>query len=100
MRDCRLSIADCRLRSPRSVIPSAAKDLAPQSRARSFAALRMTASGVCRAAPATLAILTFIAGCASAVSSGHNTALDGTDLVQMTDDMAAKMVADLQVQSA
>lgn len=39
-------------------------------------------------------------GCSSAVKSGHNTALDGADLVTMTDDMAAKIVADAEVQSA
>lgn len=40
------------------------------------------------------------AGCASAVKVGHNTALDATDLVIMTDDMAAKILADPEVQSA
>jgi hypothetical protein len=39
-------------------------------------------------------------GCASAVSSGHNTALDGADLVAMTDDMAAKIAGDPEVQAA
>ena len=39
-------------------------------------------------------------GCTSAVESGHNTALDAVDLQQMTDDMAAKIVADPQVQAA
>ena len=40
-------------------------------------------------------------GCAaSAVASGRNTALDSVDLVTMTDDMAAKIVADLEVQRA
>jgi hypothetical protein len=41
-----------------------------------------------------------IAGCTSAVQSGHNTALDSADLVRMTDDMAMKIVADPQVQAA
>jgi hypothetical protein len=44
--------------------------------------------------------LLFIAGCTSAVESGHNTALDAVDLQQMTDDMAAKIVADPNVQAA
>ena len=39
-------------------------------------------------------------GCASAVQSGRNTALDSVDLVQMTDDMAKKIVADPDVQAA
>jgi hypothetical protein len=39
-------------------------------------------------------------GCASAVASGRNTALDSVDLVQMTDDMAARIVADPEVQRA
>ena len=40
------------------------------------------------------------AGCGSAVKHGHNTALDGVDLVAMTDDMAAKIVADPEVRQA
>jgi hypothetical protein len=32
-----------------------------------------------------------LGGCASAVSSGHNTALDSMDLVQMTDQMARSL---------
>jgi hypothetical protein len=39
-------------------------------------------------------------GCASAVKAGHNTALDSTDLVRMTDDMSQKIVADPDVQAA
>jgi hypothetical protein len=39
-------------------------------------------------------------GCGSAVTHGHNTALDSVDLVTMTDDMAAKIVADPDVQAA
>jgi hypothetical protein len=42
----------------------------------------------------------FLFGCASAVQAGHNTALDAVDLVRMTDDMAAKIVADPEVQAA
>jgi hypothetical protein len=45
------------------------------------------------------ALLT-IGGCTSAVKSGRNTALDGVDLVKMTDDMAAKITADSEVQQA
>jgi len=39
-----------------------------------------------------------LAGCTSAVQSGHNTALDATDLVAMTDDMAQKILASPEVQ--
>jgi hypothetical protein len=39
-------------------------------------------------------------GCTGAVQSGHNTALDGVDLVAMTGDMAAKIVGDPEVQNA
>ena len=45
-------------------------------------------------------VLPHLAGCASAVQSGHNTALDSVDLVRMTDDMALKIVADPDVQAA
>ncbi len=41
-----------------------------------------------------------LGGCASAVEAGHNTALDSTDLVQMTDDMAAKIMSDPDVRAA
>jgi hypothetical protein len=41
-----------------------------------------------------------LAGCAGAVSAGRNTALDSVDLVMMTDDMAAKIVSDPDVQGA
>jgi hypothetical protein len=44
--------------------------------------------------------LLFLLGCTSAVESGRSTALDSVDLVQMTDDMAAKIVADPKVQAA
>lgn len=46
--------------------------------------------------PATLLAV----GCASAVESGHNTALDSINLTQMTDKMAASIVADPRVQEA
>jgi hypothetical protein len=39
-------------------------------------------------------------GCTSAVQSGQSTALDGADLVAMTDDMSMKIVADPEVQAA
>jgi hypothetical protein len=39
-------------------------------------------------------------GCSSAVSSGHNTALGGADLIQMTDDMANQIVASPAVRAA
>ena len=42
----------------------------------------------------------FLTGCTSAVQSGRNTALDSVDLVAMTDDMAAKIVGDPEVQNA
>ncbi len=38
--------------------------------------------------------------CKSAVQSGTSTALDGVDLVRMTDDMAARIGSDLQVNQA
>lgn len=41
-----------------------------------------------------------VAGCASAVASGTNTALSGADLQKITDDMSAKIVADQDVQAA
>ena len=39
-------------------------------------------------------------GCTTAVQSGRSTALDSTNLVEMTDDMARKIVADPEVQAA
>ena len=42
----------------------------------------------------------FICGCTSAVQSGRNTALEGADLVKMTDDMATQIVASDAVQNA
>lgn len=43
-----------------------------------------------------------LSGCAqdTAVAHGHNTALDGTDLVRMTDEMAMKIMASPAVQEA
>ena len=46
--------------------------------------------------------LLFSLGCASnntAVSHGHNTALDSANLVEMTEDMTAKILADPEVQT-
>lgn len=39
-------------------------------------------------------------GCATAVSAGTNTALDGADLVSMTDQMAMSIAGDADVQAA
>jgi hypothetical protein len=50
--------------------------------------------------PAACCLLLLSGGCASAVQAGRNTALDSLDLVRMTDDMAAKIVADPDVQAA
>lgn len=47
-----------------------------------------------------LPLLACGSGCASAVQAGYSTALDATDLVAMTDDMARKIVADPEVQAA
>jgi len=41
-----------------------------------------------------------LAGCASAVESGHNTALDSVDLTAMTDRMAASIAGSPEVQAA
>lgn len=41
-----------------------------------------------------------LAGCASAIEKGRNTALDGDDLVQMTDKMAESIVASPGIQQA
>jgi hypothetical protein len=41
-----------------------------------------------------------LAGCTSAVQSGHNTFLDSMDLRQMTDQMARSIVSDARVQQA
>ena len=55
---------------------------------------------LCSSVPHLWLILLFVSGCASAVSQGTHTALSGVDLVQMTDDMAQKIVADPDVQAA
>jgi peptidoglycan-synthase activator LpoB len=47
---------------------------------------------------AAMSLLLF-GGCTSAVESGHNTALDSVDLVSMTNDMAASIVASPAVQA-
>jgi hypothetical protein len=47
-----------------------------------------------------LLLMLALAGCASAVQSGHNTALDSIDLTSMTDKMAASIAADPMVQLA
>lgn len=39
-----------------------------------------------------------LSGCQSAVETGHNTALDSIDLLQMTSDMAMKLSGDANVQ--
>lgn len=44
--------------------------------------------------------ISLVAGCTSAVESGHNTLLDSVDLQQMTDQMARSIVADPRVQEA
>src|SRR5947209_6673481 len=55
---------------------------------------------VCFACAAVWVLLA--TGCAkdTAVAHGHNTALDSTNLVQMTDDMATKIVASPSVRAA
>ncbi len=45
-------------------------------------------------------LLLFAGGCSSAIESGHNTALDSINLTQMTDQMAASIIADSRVQAA
>ena len=47
-----------------------------------------------------LCLAALLAGCASAVESGHNTALSGLDLQKMTDRMAGSIAGDSAVQSA
>jgi hypothetical protein len=47
-----------------------------------------------------IGLMLLISGCSTAVNSGISTALSGDDLVRMTDDMAAKIVADADVQAA
>jgi hypothetical protein len=55
-----------------------------------------------RVLPVLLVLTPLFAGCANdtAVAHGHNTALDGADLIRMTDDMAMKMMASPSVQGA
>ena len=46
--------------------------------------------------------LVTLGGCAdknTAISHGHNTALDSANLIEMTEDMTAKILADPEVQS-
>lgn len=50
--------------------------------------------------PILLLSLPLLAGCATAVSAGHNTALDGVNLMEMTDDMAMKIMGSPSVQQA
>src|SRR5678816_1837546 len=48
-------------------------------------------------------LLAVLAGCASnntAVSHGKSTALDSANLIEMTDDMTAKILRDPEIQSA
>jgi PBP1b-binding outer membrane lipoprotein LpoB len=47
-----------------------------------------------------LGAISILSGCASAVEAGQNTALNGTDLIAMTDDMAMKIMASPAVQQA
>lgn len=52
------------------------------------------------AASWVIGLTLLLAGCGGAVTSGHNTALDAVDLVAMTEDMAARIVADPEVRAA
>jgi len=54
---------------------------------------------ICVQLSASVAISLFLFGCTSAVSSGHNTALDSIDLQAMTSQMAASMLASPAVQA-
>jgi hypothetical protein len=45
-------------------------------------------------------LMLLIAGCGTALDTGHNTALDGADLVGMTDQMSAAILANPLVQRA
>ena len=74
---------------------------------RSFAAGRYALAhrvvGVCLSCllpTAYCLLLPLLPGCASAVQAGTSTALGGVDLVQMTDQMAASIVADPEIQAA
>jgi PBP1b-binding outer membrane lipoprotein LpoB len=53
-----------------------------------------------RAAALLVLASTALAGCTSAVESGHNTALDSIDLTAMTDRMAASIAGSPEVQAA
>jgi PBP1b-binding outer membrane lipoprotein LpoB len=53
-----------------------------------------------RAAALLVLASTVLAGCTSAVESGHNTALDSIDLTAMTDRMAASIAGSPEVQAA
>ena len=77
----------------------------PRERPRSLlrGAARFARAGAAKpqAANALLLLLALaLAGCASAVQSGHNTFLDSGDLQAMTDRMAASIAADPAVQDA
>ena len=47
--------------------------------------------------PVVACLIVTLLGCASAVKNAHGTALSGVDLVDMTDDMAAKLGSDARV---
>src|SRR5689334_3896789 len=57
---------------------------------------------VARSAPVfvLLFLVVFASGCGNAVQSGRNTALDSMDLTQMTDQMAASIAGNSNVQAA
>jgi peptidoglycan-synthase activator LpoB len=56
------------------------------------------AQGTCSLGVVGALLLTALAaGCGSAVSSGHNTALNSVDLVKMTDQMATSLATDPRV---
>ena len=63
-------------------------------------ALRERKAGLCASVSLWLCCIVLPTGCTGAVQAGRNTALDSVDLVAMTDDMAAKIVADPEVQRA
>lgn len=50
--------------------------------------------------PFLIFVALLVGGCANAIQSGHNTALDSMDLTQMTDSMSQSIVADPRVQAA
>src|SRR5207247_678831 len=57
-------------------------------------------SGAMRWITVLVLIAPLLGGCTSAVQSGTNTALAGTDLIAMTDDMAMKIAESPAVQEA